>query len=167
MKRDFRLVAKCHISYLLVYSTANATLTTARGALRQLHSKVNDMWNRKTLSVLGAITIGVGLGVSAAAPASALGTRSAVCDNRTYRTFAAVSNTARAYTQESPGTAGSGYCGDSKVRASYKLYSGSPVYWTSWKTGSDFAEQKPGNIMVGGEHQVTSATWGSTYRLAT
>lgn len=119
------------------------------------------------MSLVAAVAIGVGLAVGAVAPASALGTRSAVCEGSSQRTFAGVSNSARAYTQETAGISGTGACGDSKVRASYVLYSGSPVYWTSWKTGSNFAEQKPGNIMVGGQHEVTAASWGAAYRLVT
>ncbi len=118
---------------------------------------------RRVVAGAGAVALGIALAVAGVLPAQALGSRSAVCDNDADRTFLGVSNTARAYTQETAGWLVAGDCGSSQVRASYKTYSGSPVYWTSWKTGSNFAEAKPGNIMVGGEHKVTAPTWGSVY----
>ena len=51
---------------------------------------------------------------------------------------------------------GNPYCGDAGVRALYTTYSGSPVYYTSWKYGSTYVYSSPGNTVVGGQHDVTS-----------
>lgn len=110
----------------------------------------------KKAGIGAALVIGLALSTVPVTAASALGTRTAICDTSSNRVFTGVSNTARAYTQETAGTNGAGSCGSSMVRASYRTYSGSPLYWTTWKTGSDFAEAKPGNTMVGGDHKVTA-----------
>ena len=50
-------------------------------------------------------------------------------------------------------TTSGGNCGTQSVRVGYKTYSGSPVYWTSWKTGQTYISYNPGNTIVGGQHK--------------
>lgn len=53
-----------------------------------------------------------------------------------------------------------GRCGHVRVQALYKLYAGSPIYYSGWVEGTCGASVNPGNIIIGGRHTTTAPTSG-------
>lgn len=122
------------------------------------------MQKRFMSGISAAAVLAVALTLSVTPAASALGVKSHQC-HYYGRTFAGSSSSGGATTAETPPPSGpAGDCGNSGVRAFYRLYSGSPIYSTAWKYGSNYASIDPGNIIIGGKHAVTASTYDVTGR---
>lgn len=154
------------------YSIALGFHVTFLGiSARRVHCLSKGMNMKVRKAIIGAAltsTLASLLVVAGAASASALGSYSGVCNTSTNRTVSGYSNSGGASTAETsaPNSSG-GDCGDSGVRASYTLYSGSSVYWTAWKYGSNAATTNPGNIIGGAQHKVTAPSWGGLASFST
>ena len=89
---------------------------------------------------------------AAAAPASALGIKAFTCDVTTgEQLIGQSSNTTGskgAWTREETGSD----CGSVGAAYSYRLYAGSPLYWSSYTYNSSYAIKAGSNIVVNGGH---------------
>lgn len=134
------------------------------------HSSMEMKMKIRKVVIGAALTSALALSLvtTGATSALALGSYSGVCNTSTNRTVSGYSNGGGASTAETsaPNSSG-GDCGDSGVRASYTLYSGSAVYWTAWKYGANTATTNPGNIIGGAQHKVTSPSWGGLASFST
>lgn len=111
------------------------------------NSKENEMKFKKSGAVL-AVMAAVAVSVRSAGPATALGSSSAGCSS-----VEAVYGNSSATGSAQTWTSYSGTCGQLGVRIFYRLYAGSPTYYTSWQYGySSVYAGNPGNTVLGGNH---------------
>lgn len=109
-----------------------------------------EIGKSKVALFTSCLVVGITQFVGVAPSASALGYDAWLCgrDNQ----WAGQSTSGGASTKETSASD----CGSVKVRAFYKLYSGSQTYYTGWAASSSYVFVNPGNIMLGGNHAVTS-----------
>ena len=113
------------------------------------------MKNAKYLgAATGALAAGlIAMSMLAAGPAFA-GSTTQAC--RSDQNVSGTSYSSGAYSSKPSST----ICGSVGVRAVYKLYTGSPTYYAAWTYGTYGANSTPGNIILGGNHTVTSPSSG-------
>ena len=114
---------------------------------------------RTATGVIITALLGVLLVLAPVPPASATGGSTWDCDNGQWNSFYMGYSKAGSDTYATTSDIGSD-CGSLKVKESYRIYPGGPVYWTGWVAGEGFVRVDPGNIGATGAHWASGVVGG-------